>query len=107
MKLKAKLEKLDTKLKDIQAKKEDILRQLKELEEGGKGKVIEEKPTQVSKELENRDTGSGREWQGVDAFQDQHTNALERAARRGSSLQHLLRRPVRPVPWSGQTSRRR
>jgi hypothetical protein len=54
VKLKAKLEKLDTKLKDIQAKKEDILRQLKELEEGGKGKVIEEKPTQVSKELENR-----------------------------------------------------
>ena len=44
---------------------------------------------------------------GVDAFQDQHTNALERAARRGSSLQRLLRRPVRPVPWSGQTGRRR
>jgi len=43
----------------------------------------------------------------VDAFQDQHTNALERAARRGSSLQRLLRRPVRPVPWSGQTGRRR
>ena len=41
----------------------------------------------------------------VDAFQDQHTNALERAARRGSSLQRLLRRPVRPVPWSGLTSR--
>jgi hypothetical protein len=43
----------------------------------------------------------------VDAFQDQHMNALERAARRGSSLQRLLRRPVRPVPWSGQTGRRR
>ena len=40
----------------------------------------------------------------VDTFQDQHTNALERAARRGSSLQRLLRRPV---PWSGQTGRRR
>ena len=38
----------------------------------------------------------------VDAFQDQHTNALECAARRGSSLQRLLRRPV---PWSGQTGR--
>ena len=43
----------------------------------------------------------------VDAFQDQHTNALEHAVRRGSSLQRLLRRPVRPVPWSGQTGRRR
>jgi len=41
----------------------------------------------------------------VDAFQDQHTNALERAARRRSLLQRLLRRPVRPVPWSGQTGR--
>ena len=43
----------------------------------------------------------------IDAFQDQHTNTLEHAARRGSSLQRLLRRPVRPVPWSGQTGRRR
>jgi hypothetical protein len=43
----------------------------------------------------------------VDAFQDQHTNALERAARKVSSLQRLLRRPVRPVPWSGQTGRHR
>jgi hypothetical protein len=43
----------------------------------------------------------------TDAFQDQHTNTLERAARRGSSLQRLLRRPVKPVPWSGQTGRRR
>ena len=43
----------------------------------------------------------------VDAFQDQHTNALERAARRGSSLQRLLRRPVSPVPLSGQIGRRR
>ena len=45
--------------------------------------------------------------QVVDAFQDQHTDALERAAQRGSSLQHLLRRLVRPVLWSGQTGRRR
>jgi len=43
----------------------------------------------------------------VDAFQDQHTNALEHAARRDSSLQRLLCRPVRPVPRSGQTGRRR
>ena len=40
----------------------------------------------------------------VDVFQDQHTNALERVARRGSSLQRLL---CRPVPWSGQTGCRR
>lgn len=49
VKLRAKLEKVDTKLQDLHAKREDILRQLKELEleEGGKGKANEEKPAHV------------------------------------------------------------
>jgi len=57
--------------------------------------------------LVGKEPSSVRRYTCVDAFQDQHTNALERAARRGSSLQRLLRRPVRPVPWSGQTGHRR
>jgi hypothetical protein len=49
VKLRAKLEKVDTKLQDLHAKREDILRQLKELdlEGGGKGKANEEKPAHV------------------------------------------------------------
>ena len=49
-KLKAKLEKIDVKLQDLQAKWEDIVRQLKELEEGGKGKANEEKPALAQEE---------------------------------------------------------
>lgn len=49
VKLRAKLEKVDTKLQDLHAKREDILRQLKELEleGGGKGKANEEEPAHV------------------------------------------------------------